>query len=225
MFNVQKVSTCDKVKSELVYSYKNNEFIFDDSFVVIDLDTQKLVTENWCNLLEAGKKYDNGIILTIDSVTNIDSYQKFTVKKTKFDYYLYSKNHCQETIAKCRSIASNILLITSDDYFVLGRMSNETSLSRIIKFIGGAVSLDDIQDNKIDFDQCISREFKEEIGLDLHSEYFYNVQPTYIVTRKGVSFYNVLFTCQTKYDRSQLNRFFENYKKNLILSGEVCELK
>lgn len=99
----------------------------------------------------------------------------------------------------CRSIASNILILTTDNYYVLAKMSINTSLPNKIKFIGGAMSKDDLKENILDPFECVKREIYEEIGLTIVPSN--KILPAYFITRKNLSFINTLYIYKTELSR------------------------
>ena len=177
--------------SKLIYDYyKKSVFRFDKSKLEMPEDVNSDISKNWEYINESGKKFINGDLFTISAI-GVDEKKalNFTVKKTDYAHYLYSVKNDFSGKYICRSIASNILPITSDGYYILGVMAKNTSLSSKIKFIGGALSEHDLCEDRLEPLKCIKRETLEEIGLDINEKKdVLNLEPKYFVTRKDLLF-------------------------------------
>ncbi len=212
-------------KSKLIYEYYPSKFILDSAPLIISEQVKTKIDDYWKDITLEQKKYTNGIILTIDKIDNLNNPNIFSIKKTSFSHYLFCRQNKDNNESICRSIAANILLLTSDNFYVLCKMSNTTSLAGKIKFIGGAVSIDDIDDsNTIDLYGCISREVKEEINEDLSNNLiFAGVIPKFFVTRPNLTSLNVLFISNLSITSIDLKNRFNQYKNNLV-DSELSKL-
>ncbi len=211
--------------SELIYDYINCSINYNDMNVELPNEIIMKIRDNWTEYTTK-KKSTNGEIFTVDSINAVNNIINFNVKKTTFDHYIYSVNNnfCGENI--CRSIASNILPLTSDNYYVLAVMSEWTSLANKIKFIGGAFSKEDICNNKFEPLRCIERETYEELGIAIsNKDKVLSVEPKYFITRKNLSFINFLFIANLTYSSEDILRIFEQYKMFLHKDKQEVELE
>lgn len=212
------------MKEKKVYEYKEIEFRVLKKKLELPARYVEKVNENWKREMDAGKSYINGKLYTMAAANVLESKIRVYVQETNFAHYLYSKSiRIDEN--SCRSMAANALLVTNDDYIVLGKMSDSTSLANRVKFIGGAFDQADFCNEIVDIKSCIDREVKEEVGLNLNDkETVADVRPIAILTRERFSFANTLFLVNVRLDKLELERMFTEYKENLEAVGGKSEL-
>ncbi len=212
------------MKEKKAYGYKEIEFKVLKKELELPVEYVEKVNENWKREMNAGKSYTNGKLYTMVATNILESKIQVYVQETNFAHYLYSKS-IEIDKNSCRSMAANALLVTSDDYIVLGKMSGSTSLANRIKFIGGAFDQADFCNEIVDIKSCITREVKEEVGLDLNdNEMVGDIKPIAILTREKFSFANTLFLVDIRLDKAELERRFIGYKSELESAGEKSEL-
>ena len=213
-----------QVVSKLIYNYEESRFVFRDERVKLQECVSREISDYWDALISSGKSYENGDIFTIDEIQYRDNVINFIVKKTNFAHYLYS-NYKKNQIPRCRSIASNVLILTSDDFYVLATMSRNTALPKKIKFIGGTFSEDDLDQNILIPRKCSIRETREEIGVNLDDCNLVKcMTPLYFLTRENMSFVNVLFLTELNMNSLEIMRLFEEHKRRLTDKGTLSEL-
>lgn len=213
--------------NELIYKYYEKCcFVYDKTHVKLSDKFSRDINAYWKELIDNGKKYENGEIFTVNNIY-VDKNKKltFVVNKTNYAHYLYSKKNNFEGDYVCRSIATNVLPITTDNQYVLGAMSNSTSLSNKIKFIGGSMSEDDFVQNRLEPLKCAKRETLEEIGIDLNDKkYVESYEPIYFITRKNLSFINVLYLVHLNISSDQIKSNFKKFRTHLIENDMEVEL-
>jgi len=140
-----------------------------------------------------------------------------TCKKSNYAHYLYDERICLPKEYGCSSLSGLALLETSDNYYILGELANNTSFPHCIQTTGGSVDNEDITQGKIDILNTIIRECKEELNINLqdqkqveHYEIKYVSVPdeeihTYIVFEKG----------KLNMTRKQMEEHYEQYLKYL----------
>lgn len=201
--------------SSLIYDYHNPcKFKYNKSKYELPEYIKQEINENWKNLYNSGKRFLNGDLFTVNDIfIDEDKTLNFNMIKTNYAHYLYSMKNNFTGKYICRTVACNILLLTSDNYFVLGIMDKNTSLPHKIKFIGGAISEDDLNEDLLDPLKCITRETCEEIGFNLdNNSYILKPEPRYIVTRKHWSFFNILFYTHLQIPKNDLTKIFNRHK-------------
>lgn len=212
------------MQEKKIYGYKEMEFVIQKKTLELPIEYVEKVNENWKREMDAGKAYTNGKIYTMTAANILEEKIQIFVQETNFAHYLYSKGIAIDENS-CRSMAANVLFVTSDNYLVLGKMSGSTSLANKVKFIGGAFDESDFCDEIVDIKRCITREVKEEVGLDLNdSKTVIDVKPIAILTREKFSFVNTLFLVDIKFDKSELEQRFIEHKTSLEFAGEESEL-
>lgn len=212
--------------NRFIYNYYEKcRFIYTGKNLPLPEYLKMEINNYWNYLKSEGKSFNNGEIFTISDIKLNQGYLDFIISKTNFAHYLYSLKQKSLGDFTCRSIASNALILTSDNYYVMGSMSGNTSLPYKIKFIGGAISTDDLLNNSFDPRSCVIREVKEEIGISLtNKDVIDNFKPIYYLTRENLSFINVLFLAQLKMTSGELKIAFEIYKKKLQTHNIDSEL-
>ena len=91
-------------------------------------------------------------------------------RKTKYSHYLYDDRiGIEKSESWCCSLWGGILLITNDNYFVLGEMAETTSTPFYLDTIGGNSDINDVEQGKINITKTIERELKEEMNLQLRN--------------------------------------------------------
>ena len=208
-----------------IYRYSEIEFRLIDKEIDFPKEYKYEMDEYWENEIAKGKKYINGKIYTLVGYNFRDDKKILYIQPSSFSHYLFSRQR-KYNVYSCRSLAANALLLTTDNYFVLGRMQNTTSLPGRIKFIGGSVSSHDVNcQNIIEMKKCVVRECKEEIGIDiLDRELINNVEVYSYITRPHLSFLNTLYLVKLKINKIELQKKYTEFKKRCIENKVEIEL-
>lgn len=208
-----------------VYMYQNIDFKIVEGNKDLPLEYLLNIKKNWKSEINEGKTYTNGKLFTMIGVDTSEETIHIYLQETDFAHYLYSRKNDINRYS-CRSIAANVLFLTNDNYFVLGKMGTSTSLANKVKFIGGSFDKSDFAgDNMIDVNKCIEREVLEEVGINLKNrEMVALVKPFAFLTRKKLSFINILFVAELKITKVDLEGLFSFFKANLKLAGQESEL-
>lgn len=218
----------DIMKSDIIYDGDQKcRFIYDGRYVNIPEYLDKEIKENWDELIKAGKPYTNDELFTI---TNIEFNNKndliFNLKKTNFAHHMYCRKKDFNIECVCRSIATSALFLTNDDYYVFGKMSSSTSLAGITKFIGGTISSEDFIDNEFNSYECVKREVKEEVGIDLNDKsIIQNVDLHKYLTLENFSFINVCYKVRMNISSKEMMSFFISYDEYLGKNNLEQELE
>ena len=189
--------------------------IFNGELIVDDL-TKKEIEKEWIKFSKDKnpKDFFDGDIYC---VTDIDeSIPLISISKTKYSYLIYAQKTNKLVI---RSLFSAGYIRTSDNYVCI-ILNNRNRLNTI----GGMANNRDIKDDKFDYDGCLIREFKEELGIELNSNLNFKIKLEYLKYPQGNdlddSFYPVgtLYEIKTKYTKDELIDIFNNSKHD-------CEVK
>ena len=189
--------------------------IFNGELIVDDL-TKKEIEKEWIKFSKDKnpKDFFDGDIYC---VTDIDeSVPLISILKTKYSYLIYAQKTNKLVI---RSLFSAGYIRTSDNYVCI-ILNNRNRLNTI----GGMANNRDIKDDKFDYDGCLIREFKEELGIELKSNLNFKIKLEYLKYPQGKdlddSFYPVgtLYEIKTKYTKDELIDIFNNSKHD-------CEVK
>ncbi len=213
------------MKEKNIYRFENINFVLLNEEIQLPDKYKEAMDENWSNEIASGKTYTSGNIFTI-SGHNFDVEEKtIYIQQSSYSHYLYSRKRAYD-IYSCRSMASNALFLTSDNYFVLGKMQNTTSLPGKIKFIGGSVDKEDIESsNKVNIEGCVKRECNEEIGIDITDKrYVEYVEPIAYITRPHLTFVNTLFYVRLSMSKNEMEKHFKDFQAKLMDAKEEIEL-
>lgn len=192
--------------TNLVFQYSNRIHLnFSHTQFILPSSLKSQVDSYWENQRHEKTSLKNGDILSLEKIDFSLNKLIFTVNKTNYAHYLYCLTHNVPNTLKCRSLACNVLLKTSDNYLVLAKMATHTSLADKIKFIGGSVSLSDISDDTILLEKCLLRELAEETGLHIKPQ---NRNPSYIITRNQFSSCLFLFLIEIDLNKEEFKKQF-----------------
>ena len=148
-----------------------------------------------------------------------DKIPSINISKTKFSCLIYARKTNKLTI---RSLFSAGYIRTSDNYICI-ILNNKN----IINTIGGMADNSDIKNNKFDYEGCLIREFREELGLNLKESFNFEISLKYLKypfeDNLKDSYYPVgtVYEVKTKYNKDELIDLFNNNKHD----REVIELK
>lgn len=197
---------------------KNEPFELD-----IKSDIRKKVEQNWKEFIKDREKYFNSDIITVSDI-EIDK-NILRVNKAKYADLIYSLDNKDLTI---RSLFSAILLKTLDGYYIIVENSYDDRLN----LIGGMADLEDFDGEYLNYQRCIEREIKEEIGLDLNNkDDILSFELKYLKIPNGnENFYpcGVCYIGTLNYTAEQFREYFRKntfdneIKEVLCLTNEEC---
>ena len=202
----------------MIKSIKKLDVIYNGELLIDDI-TKNKVNELWTEFIkdkDTNDFYDGDIY----SVNKIDeSIPSIDVLKTKYSCLIYAKETNDLIV---RSLFSAGYIKTSDNYVCI-ILNNRNCLNAI----GGIADSQDVINNKLDCYGCLVREFKEEIGINIHNNDNFEVTLKYLKYPAGTdlkeSFYPVgaIYEIKTKYTKDELIKIFNNSDRE----PEVKELK
>jgi len=199
----------------MIKKIDNLNTIYNGELIVDDI-TRKEIEKEW---LEFSKDKNPNDFFDGDiyCVTDIDeSIPLIKISKTKYSYLIYAKKTNKLVV---RSLFSAGYIRTRDNYICI-ILNNRNRLNTI----GGMASNRDIKDDKFDYDGCLIREFKEELGIELNNNLNFEIKLEYLKYPNGEelenSFYPVgtLYEIKTKYTKEELIDIFNNNEHD-------CEVK
>lgn len=116
------------------------------------------IEEHW-RKVNADGRFFNGPVLAATQVELSDA-PAIRISTSDYAHYLYSNAHPLGT--PCRAVYCAAVIITCDNYLLLGQMASTTSSPGRIQFVGGNVEI--AKDGTIDSRECCEREVTEEVG-------------------------------------------------------------
>ncbi|NDI37127.1 NUDIX hydrolase [Chengkuizengella sediminis] len=171
----------------------------------------------WESLIESEETFHRGDIFSIKEIRNTKNELLVTLHKTDFAHFLYSKHHKIPDKFNCRVIVANGLILTKDNYFILGKMNNQTANPARIQFIAGGIDNNDIHGDTVDILGSLIREAKEEIGLDLKDQNLVTkIEPRYLVHWGSIA---LVYFIQLDIDSLEFQNRYEQFEKSLKEKG------
>lgn len=172
------------------------------------------VEENWKAFVKEKEGYWDGELL---SVTNLDLHNNtIEVGKAKFSYLIYSKTNSDLDV---RSLFVSILFKTLDNKFVIIKNNHEK-----INIIGGIVEEEDLKGTEFNSDICLSRELKEELGLDLNNKnHVLSYRMKYLKRPNPGRNYGLVYIGTLNFYSQELIEYYNDKKEKL--DNEIIELK
>ena len=143
---------------------------FSNKSVILPLDVQKKIDAYWDELFQSGKTYKRGEVFTVTKKESFDDRLEILVEKTDYAHYLYCQN--VDTLGEygVHIIHTAVLVETSDMKTIFGKMGEHTSRSGIYQLCGGGIDNDDLRDGIFDFEHNITKELREELGIDVNDK-------------------------------------------------------
>ena len=141
---------------------------FEDRKIKLPNKLKDNIEKFWTKVIKENPNLYNGIDYVVESVIENDSNIEMTVTKSNYAHYLYDERiGIKEETYRCCSPWGGILLLTIDNYFVIGEMDKTTSRPYCLQISGGGIDIKDIENGKINMVSNIKRELQEELNLNL----------------------------------------------------------
>jgi len=166
---------------DLMNSQSSISGLFDKSHVIITFSNKsnaressvsEYIQEHWNKTVQKNPLMFSGDLLSVVNNNSNPEYIKLDTILTKYDdYYITRTKEFQQEFPNQKStnvLSTGCVSITSDNYVVLGKRSLQLSVSpgKITIVSGMADNEDIIKNNQVDVFGCITREIKEEIGVN-----------------------------------------------------------
>lgn len=201
--------------SEIIKIEKNVILKFEDREINLPIELKENIKEFWNNATKENPNLYNGQDYVVETVNETQDEIEMLIVKSNYAHYLYDERiGIKENKYRCCSPWGGILLLTKDNYFVIGEMNKTTSMPYCLQIPGGGIDIADIKDRIIKIDLNIKRELKEEINIDLddisyklgYIEYPSNTRNAYGFIALG----------KINKSKEELEKHFEEYKKYLV---------
>ncbi|WP_342540406.1 hypothetical protein MHI39_24155 [Heyndrickxia sp. FSL K6-6286] len=188
-----------------------------DKPMYLPVALQESINSYWEFLTEKGKMFYRGELFSIKEMKETGTELLVTLQRTDYAHFLFSKYCKIPNNFKCRVIVANGLILTKDNFFILGEMNNQTSTPGRIQFIAGGIDDNDIIGNTVDIFSSLIREAKEEIGLDLNNQKLVQkVEPRYIVHWGNIA---LVYLIQLNIDSVDFLTQYKQFEKCLYDTG------
>jgi 8-oxo-dGTP pyrophosphatase MutT (NUDIX family) len=197
---------------------------FTGSEVALPSVVQARIDIDWQERIAKNPKLQNGEVFSAVEVEQDASGMHIKLAATNYAHYLYSQQYQNLGEYTVRIIHPAAMVITSDNKLIFGAMGQHTSRPGIIQCCGGGIDFSDIVDDKVQVENCITREIKEELNIDPYDlDLVLRYQPAYLKTGGPTEKMTVIYLLQMKLSSAEFLRHFENYIDALKKRGEDSE--
>ena len=200
------------------------EVLFVDEKILLPINIQEQIDNYWLKLLKDGKTLRRGDVLAISVVETGNRNIKIEVKLTDYAHYMATLNNIIDKKYACKVIYTAAFVETLDKKIIIGEMSPNTSTPGRLQFPGGGIDKNDIDRNIINLNKNITKEIKEELGININcKEYVRYFKPRFLKTGGSHDFYAVIFKVELNLDQKKFIKAYNNYTESLKLKNITPE--
>ena len=188
---------------------------YDDRKIELPKDLQSKIDDFWENAVKENPSLYNGEDYTVESIEETEKEIILHIVKTYYSHYLYDERiGIEDEKYRCISPWGGIILLTKDNYWVVGEMCEKTSFPKGFQISGGGIEKNDIKLDIIDISKNIKRELKEEMNLNL-DEIDYEIKYRELPSKKRNA-YGLIAIGKVDKTKDEMEEHFENYNQYLI---------
>lgn len=136
-----------------------------------------------------------------------------TCKKSNYAHYIYDERVGLPRQYWCSSLIGACLLETSDGYYIVGELEENTSFPHCMQISGGGADFNDVKDGEIDFLNTIIRECKEELNINLQDKEQvedFNMKYIRLPNENGHT-YILLAKGKIRMTKDEMNKYYQDY--------------
>ena len=203
---------------------KKIEVLYNNDKISLPLNIQEQIENYWLKILKDGKVLRRGDVFGISVAETRNSKINIEVKLTDYAHYIATLNNIIDKKYWCKVIYTAALVETLDKKIIIGEMGPDTSTPGRLQFPGGGIDKDDLEKNNINLKKNISKEIKEELGIDInYKEYTSYFKPHFLKTGGTHDFYAVIFKVELNLDQNKFIKLYNNYTETLKLKNITPE--
>lgn len=190
---------------------------FEDREIKLPEELKNNIESFWTDAIKENPNLYNGQDYVVETVNETKENIEMIVTKSNYAHYLYDERvGIKEENYRCYSPWGGILLLTKDNYFVIGEMDKTTSMPYCLQISGGGIDIKDIENGIINIDSNIKRELKEELNLNLDDIDYKIAFIEY--PSKTRNAYGFLAIGKMNWTKDELKQYFKEYKEYLIMN-------
>lgn len=180
-------------------------------------EIQKNIEVHWEKAIEETPNMWNGEITCVGDCKIDENEIVITCVKSNYAHYLYDERIGLPQEYGCSNLSAGCLIETSDNYYIVGELAENTSFPRCMQLSGGNADNSDINNGEINISNTIVRECKEELNIDLQNkEQVEQYEMKYIkLPSNRVHTYMVLAKGKLKMNSTQMKEYYDEYLEYL----------
>ncbi len=197
-------------------------FYFDTYQIELSDSVRKIIDENWKANLAKHNHLFNGDIVSLKEINRHDDKIDFIFYLSDYAHFLASFQNKIPSELHCRNLHVSALIETSDNFIVFAKTGLNSFDSGRYQFIGGGLDSRFIENDRINFTECIRAELLEELNIELHDkEIVDNFSQLYFGIAHGLS---MIYKIKLKISSSELNKKLDIHNERISNSNEVIEI-
>ena len=185
--------------SKIIKVNKSITLKFEDRKINLPNELKENIEKFWKDAVKDNPNLYNGQDYVVEKVNETENKIEMLVVKSDYSHYLYNERvGIQQEKYRCCSPWGGILLLTKDNYFVIGEMNSTTSIPYGLQIAGGGIDVADIENGAINIESNIKRELKEELGVSVEIVFKIGVVSDYynLIHRHNINNY---FLCKVEF--------------------------
>lgn len=186
------------------------------------------IDRKWDEIIKENPSLWNGNVACVSEIKIDENNIEVICKKSTYAHYLYQERVGLPKEYECRNISAGSLLETSDGYFVLCELDDNTSFPRVLQIPGGNIDKKDIENNEINCLKTIIRETKEEVNIDLDDTNIvkeYKINGLYNADDEKQPGLQVFAIVKLNMNKAEMENHFKNYYEWLLNNKGELEIK
>ena len=204
----------------MIYKIENKKIqvMLKNEVIELPIKLKNKINENFENMKKTGANIWNGEVLCVSECNIEDDKVEIICKKSDYAHYLYGERMGCPKGYECKNLSAGCLLETIDGYYIVGELDDNTSYPTMLQVTGGGIDKTDIVGEKIEIEQTIIREAREELNIDLNDKksILYNkISYIYVSEDNEQPGVQLFSKAKTKMTAEEVGKYFESYYKYL----------
>ena len=214
----------------MIYKIENKkvQVILKNENIELPIKLKDKINENFENMKKQGANIWNGEVLCVSEFNIEDDKVEIICKKSDYAHYLYGERIGCPNEYECKNLSAGCLLETIDGYYIVGELDDNTSYPTMLQVTGGGIDKTDIVGEKIEIEQTIIREAREELNIDLKDKksILYNkISYMYVSENNEQPGVQLFSKAKIKMTVKEIQNYFNNYYKYLKENNLEVEFK
>lgn len=194
------------------------------SKVKLSSSTCQKIEKHWNELINQGKSFTRGEVFCISSIFLSKQHCVLFLDLSDYAHYLYTI-HKKPNEEACKVLFTAALIETADQFYVLGKMADNTANPGRIQCPGGGLTKLHLEKNIFNLEKNICDECEEEIGLSLHSDIVTSFHKRYFISSKLHPYSAVIWKVKVQQTAEQFHQHFLHYRQQLLTIGKQPEFE